>query len=337
MARTGPVSAIIPARNEEATIARVVESLAPQSEIGEIIVVNDQSNDLTRPTLDQLASRIDKLKIIDTDGVPQGWIGKNHAVCLGAAAAGGEWLLFTDADTFHLPGSTNRALADAAAHEADMLSYSPVQETHSIWERALIPLVYCRLATKYSFDRINRPELPDAAANGQFILIRRDVYVAVRGHASVAAELVEDVALARRVKQAGYKLYFASGAGVIRTRMYRSFQEMWQGWTKNLFPLMGGSTGAVAEELLSVFPWPMVICLLLSPLGRDYSIAALVLLLVYVTSYAAQLRVNRLPVSAIRYYVIAVCLYAGALLASAWKFTHGKVIWKGRKYTATTA
>ena len=337
LARTGLVSAIIPARNEEATITRVVESLASQSEIGEIIVVNDQSNDLTRPTLDQLASRIDELKIIDTDGVPQGWIGKNHAVCLGAAAAGGEWLLFTDADTFHLPDSTARALADAAARSADMISYSPEQETHSIWERALIPFVYCRLAKKYSFDRINRPDLPDAAANGQFILIRRDVYEAVRGHAGVAAELVEDVALAHRVKQAGYKLYFASGAGVVRTRMYRSFREMWQGWTKNLFLLMGGRTSAVAEELLSAFPWPVAICLILSPLGRAYAIAALVLFLLYLTSYAVQLRVNRLPVSAIRYYALAACLYAGVLLASAWKFTHGKVIWKGRKYTAKTA
>ena len=113
----------------------------------------------------------------------------------------GDWLLFTDADTYHLPGSTRRALADAADHDAVLVSYSPEQEMETWWERALIPFVYCRLAAKFSFARVNDPDLPDAAANGQFLLIRRDVYESVGGHASVAGEILEDVALARRVKQ----------------------------------------------------------------------------------------------------------------------------------------
>src|ERR1700689_1051825 len=123
------VSAIIPARNEEASIARAVESVATQAEVGEIIVVDDQSTDRTGAILVGLAARIPKLKILNTgDVLPPGWAGKNYAVSIGAAAARGDWLLFTDADTYHLHGSTRRALADAAKHDAALGSYSPEQE-----------------------------------------------------------------------------------------------------------------------------------------------------------------------------------------------------------------
>jgi chlorobactene glucosyltransferase len=148
------VSAIIPARNEEASIARAVESVAAQPEIGEVIVVDDQSTDGTGAILTELRSRIPKLKILNTgDALPPGWAGKNYAVSIGAAAATGDWLLFTDADTYHLHGSTRRALCDAVEHDAVMVSYSPEQELGSFWERALIPFVYCRLANKFSFAR----------------------------------------------------------------------------------------------------------------------------------------------------------------------------------------
>ena len=116
------VSAIVPARNEEATIAAAVESLAAQPEIKEIIVINDQSTDGTAAALQELSSRIAKLRVLETDGPPGGWVGKNHAVSLGAAQATGDWLLFTDADGVHLPGSTARALADAAENGAQLVS-----------------------------------------------------------------------------------------------------------------------------------------------------------------------------------------------------------------------
>ena len=175
------ISAIIPARNEEASIARAVESVAAQPEVGEIIAVDDQSTDRTGAILADLATRIPKLKVVRTTDLPAGWVGKNHAVWMGAAAAQGDWLLFTDADTFHLPGSARQALADASAHNAALVSYSPEQEMESFWERAVIPLVYWRLSQRYSFERVNDPKLPDAAANGQYLMIRRDAYLAAGG------------------------------------------------------------------------------------------------------------------------------------------------------------
>ncbi len=227
------VSAIIPARNEEASIARAVESVAAQPEIGEVIVIDDQSTDRTGAILAELAARIPKLKILNTgDALPPGWTGKNYAVSIGAAAATGDWLLFTDADTYHLHGSTRRALCDAVEHDAVLVSYSPEQELGSFWERALIPFVYCRLAKKFSFARVNDRRQPDAAANGQFLLMLREVYEKLGGHAAIAGEILEDVALARRVKGAGYGIYFTAPFGIVRTRMYRVFARCGRGGRK---------------------------------------------------------------------------------------------------------
>ena len=334
------VSAIVPARDEEATIAHTVESLAAQTEISEIIVVNDQSTDGTGAILRGIAARLPNLRVLETPQLPEGWVGKNHALDIGAKAAHGEWLLFTDADTEHLPGSTSRTLADAAERGAAMVSYSPEQETRTAWERALIPFIYCRLAEKFSFARVNRDELPDAAANGQYLLVRRNAYDAVGGHRAVAGEILEDVALARRLKQAGYVIYFAPGKGIARTRMYRSFGAMWQGWTKNLYPLLGGSAIAVVSELFSVIPWVALAFLCAGavggarPIGRALLALGLALLAGRHVVYAVELRRNHYPARIILYYVPAVLLYAAALIASAWKYARGTVVWKGREYPA---
>src|SRR5579864_5430596 len=117
------ISAIIPARNEEAAIARAVESVASQPEVREVIVVDDHSTDRTPEILDELAKRFDKVRVIQAGDLPVRWTGKNHAVWLGAQEATGEWLLFTDADTYHLAGSAAIALADAARANADFASY----------------------------------------------------------------------------------------------------------------------------------------------------------------------------------------------------------------------
>ena len=332
MSSNPTVSAIVPARNEEATIATTVESLVAQPEITEIIVINDQSNDATASQLQQLASRHAQVSVLETNGLPSGWVGKNYAVSLGAAQATGDWLLFTDADGVHLPGSTVRALADAAAYGAGLVSYSPEQETCTFWEKALIPFIYTRLGRRYSYGAVNHPDSPIAAANGQYLLIRRDTYTRIGGHAAVAGEVLEDVALARLAKQAGVRIHFASGFGIMRVRMYRSFRAMWEGWTKNLCPLIGGTSRAVGRELLRVVPWIPLLLLLLAPLHLIWGVVGAVLLAGRHAAYAANLRQNRFPKTLAVYYLPAVALYAAVLLASEWRYARGSVAWKGREY-----
>src|SRR5215475_1761178 len=256
------VTAIVPARNEEKVIAACVESLEQQPEIAEILVVNDQSTDRTAGIVQALAAEIPQLRLLETREVPPGWVGKNNAVWMAAQEARNPWLLFTDADAELAPGAMTRALEIAKEKKAALVSFSPEQVTQTWYEKSLIPFIYCRLAKYFSFDAVNDPKSPVAAANGQFLLVRRDAYDAIGGHAGVAGQVLEDVALARRAKQAGQTIWFGSGVGIVRARMYRSFEAMCEGWTKNLYQLLGAKPGAVYRELFSVVPWVVVILLL---------------------------------------------------------------------------
>jgi glycosyltransferase involved in cell wall biosynthesis len=326
------VSAIVPARNEEAVIAACVESLIAQPEIREVIVVNDQSSDKTALIVREVASRNPKVRLLETEGPPQGWVGKNYAVAVGAREAKCDWLLFTDADAEHLAGSTAQALAKARESGAALVSFSPEQITERWYERALIPFVYCRLAKLYSYDAVNDEKKPAAAANGQYLMIRRDAYEAVGGHASVAGEVLEDVALARSVKRGGFRLWFGSGRGVVRVRMYRSFAAMWEGWKKNLYRLIGGTPRAMLSELDAALPWMIVLVLLIGIKVPWALFLCVLLLLARQLSYGAELVRNRYPFSYITYYLPAVVLYVGVLCASYRAHAKGRVKWKGREY-----
>jgi cellulose synthase/poly-beta-1,6-N-acetylglucosamine synthase-like glycosyltransferase len=332
------ISAIVPARNEEANIEAAVRSLAAQPEISQIIAVDDQSADRTPEILAQLAAEIPQLIVLHAGELPSGWVGKNHALNLGAQLATNDWLLFTDADTVLLPGSVHRAMEDALRYAAALVSYSPQQVTRGAFESALIPFIYCRLARKFNFDAVNDPSSPVAAANGQFILIRRDAYEKVGGHRAIAAVVLEDVALASRAKQSGFRLHFAPGEGIARTRMYHSFAAMWQGWTKNLYALLGNTLASAAREIFITFPWLFVILLLIAIfLGSHatawFLAAAFVILVIDHIWYGRELKANRYSARFIIYYELAAFLYGAMVVASAWKHRRGKIAWKGREYS----
>ena len=332
----GTVSAIIPARNEEAVVAACVESLAVQQEIGEIFVVSDQSTDGTDSVVQDLARRIPNLRLLRTDHLPEGWVGKNHALSIGVQQATGTWLLFTDADAIHESNSAARALQIAQENEAVLVSFSPEQITESWYEKALIPFIYLRLAKHFSYDQVNDPHSRAAAANGQFLMIRRDVYDALGGHTSVAGEVLEDVAIAIRAKSAGHHIWFGTGKGIVRVRMYRSFGAMWQGWKKNLYRLMGGTPWALFREIETSVPW-ISFFLILAGLKFPVLFFLGVLLLVFrQTLYGLDLSRNLFPFSFIFYYVPAAVLYAGVLWASYRSHITGRIAWKGRVYSIET-
>jgi glycosyltransferase involved in cell wall biosynthesis len=334
---TPQVSAIVPARNEEFSIAACIESLAQQPEIAEIIVVDDQSSDNTAEIVRALVAKNPKLRLIHTEGVPTGWVGKNHAVALGAKEATYPWLLFTDADAEHGAESAARGVLVAKETSAVLVSFSPEQVTQAWYEKALIPFIYCRLARLFSFDDVNNPSSKAAAANGQFLMISRAAYDAIGGHASVAAEVLEDVALAKRAKSYGYRIWFASGKGIVRVRMYRSFTAMWQGWRKNLYRLVGGTPWKAFREFENAFPW-IPLALLLIGVKLPLAVFLGVLLLIFrQMNYGSELTRNQFPFSFILYYVPAVFLYGGVLLASYRSHARGKVEWKGREYPVEAA
>ena len=325
------ITAVVPARNEEAVIAACVEALGAQPEIAEIIVINDQSSDKTAEIVRGLMSKLPQLRLLETSEVPAGWVGKNNAVALGARKAQTPWLLFTDADAELQPGATARALQIAQENEAALVSFSPEQVVASWYERALIPFVYLRLAKYFSYQDSSNPKLPAAAANGQFLMIRRDAYDAIGGHTAVAGNVLEDVALARNAKGAGFRIWFGPGTGMVHARMYRSFGAMWEGWKKNLYLLIGGTPPAVVRELESVIPWIPLVLLLVGIRLPFAMFLAVLFLLMRQFIYGTELSRNQYPRKFIIYYVPAVALYVSILWASYRAHVKGRVAWKGRE------
>jgi glycosyltransferase involved in cell wall biosynthesis len=325
------ISVIIPARNEEASLGACLESLVSQSGVEfEIIVVNDHSTDRTG----EIAASYPGVGVIEAGPLPQGWTGKNNAVACGAREALGEWLLFTDADTVHLPGSLARAVAEAKEQKAEMLSYSPEQIAVTFWEMAILPVVFAELARQFPPAKVSDPASPIAAANGQFILIRRETYDAIGGHAAVSGDILEDVALARRVKGSGRKIRFRYAADAVRTRMYRNFAQLREGWTKNLallFPRPGWL--AMKVLLLWIFPWTVLCLRLAGVLTNWWWDTAFVGAFVFVV-----MRTNRANFTtdmSILASFFGMPLFAYLLLRSKRIHRKGTVAWKGRTYGNT--
>src|SRR5579864_5079029 len=321
------VSVIIPARNEEACLGDCLKSLVAQTGVAfEIIVVDDHSIDRTR----EIASSFPEIIVIEAGPLPQGWTGKNNAVTTGAGQARGQWLLFTDADTIHLDGSLTRALGEAQKNNAELLSYSPEQIAVTFWEMATLPVVFAELARQYSPSMVSDPASPIAAANGQFILVRRETYDAIGGHAAVAGDILEDVALARAVKRSGRKIRFRYAPDAVRTRMYRNYRQLRDGWTKNL-ALLFPKPGSLAARTIDLWAIPWVALLLANVRHPGWWSAICVLSFAYLT-----IRIKRANFSwgkDILGAFFGMPMFAYLLLRSKRAHANGSIPWKGRTYS----
>jgi glycosyltransferase involved in cell wall biosynthesis len=322
------VSVIVPARNEEASLADCLRSLVAQTNVNfELIVIDDHSTDRTR----EIAASFPGVQIIEAGPLPEGWTGKNNAVSTGARQARGEWLLFTDADTIHLPGSLAAALKEAHENAAELLSYSPEQIAVTFWEMATLPVVFAELARQYSPKKVSDPASPIAAANGQYILIRRETYDAVGGHAAVASDILEDVALARAVKSSGRRIRFRYAADKVRTRMYRNYAQLRDGWTKNLallFPNPGWL--AVKSLLLWAISWTVLFLRVAGALQNrawsDLVVGCFAGLFFGINSAHFPVRMTFLGI------LFGMPMFAYLLLRSKSAHSNGSVTWKGRTY-----
>ena len=329
------VSVIVPARNEELSLANCLGSLVGQRGPSyEIIVVDDHSTDRTRGIAEGFPVRV-----ITAGPLPDGWSGKCNACWDGARVAKGKWLLFTDADTRHNLVSIAQGLLEAEGLDAAMLSYSPKQEVHGFAERALMPLIFAELAATYRPKEVSDPNSPAAAANGQFLLIRRDAYDAVGGHAAVAQAILEDVELAKRVKQAGFRLQFRQSDSV-STRMYRTFDQMWEGWTKNLALLFPNPRGLalrrMVEFLLIVSSWAGLVIAMdnRDRIGVVVNGALAATLGVW---FFRRIRRAHFDWLSNVFAISGIPLFVLLLLNSYISHRRGSVRWKGRLYGTTAA
>ena len=192
------ISVIVPVRNEETKVARCLESLIGQDYPRfEIIVIDDKSTDCTGQIIAEIAARFPSIRVIQGRDSRPGWLGKCNALHHGSPHAKGEWLVFSDADTFHHPNSLRDAVGAAISYKVDMISFMPVQELYSFAERTIMPTLLGSFLMGDPTNKINDPKSRRAYAYGQYIMVKRTTYDAIGGHESVKDQILDDISIRR--------------------------------------------------------------------------------------------------------------------------------------------
>ena len=244
------LSVLIPARNERKRISPCLESLLRSTDSQlEILVLDDHSSDGTSELVQDLARQNPRLRLLQGKDLPPGWTGKAWACQQLANEAQGEYLLFIDADTRLADLTLSQAVSLAVREKADLLSLWPYLESKTWSERLVIPFVHLFILL-YLPHWMGGRSASLGAANGQFLLFRREAYEKIGGHTAVRGHLVEDIALARKMRAAGLRVLNRDGTNpnqpiaLVRCRMYDHFRDLWDGFTKNLYPAFDGRFGA---------------------------------------------------------------------------------------------
>jgi chlorobactene glucosyltransferase len=341
------VSIIVPARNEAHNIGRCVTSiLATSYPRIELIVVDDNSTDATGDAALRAAGGDSRARVVVNRPLPEGWFGKQWACTTGADAASGEILLFTDADTQHAPDLVARSVNAISRTRADMFSVAGRQELGGFWERLIQPQMFSILSMRYGGTESvnNSRRASEKIANGQCIFFTRPAYDAIGGHASVKTVVAEDLMLAQTVFARGKKLVLMLGVDQLSTRMYRSLDELINGWRKNVYAagldaVPFGGFGRFFFPLALLTPPVMqlapLIVLAAAALGLLSGgtvvwamIAAAATLLWWIIAY---IQIEESPLYALAYPLgasVLLYIFASAILRGR------RVTWKGRTYTS---
>lgn len=342
------LSVVIPARNESANITACLDGLLNQaypSERLHIVVVDDNSSDDTAAVIRKLARSHSGLQLLQAGALPDGWTGKSFACWQGFQTTDGRWLVFIDADTSASPTLLSAAVSFAEAKNIDMLSLHPSQELKTFWERVIIPAGLFAAAFACDLKAVNDPAKPDAAANGQFILIRRQVYELIGGHAAVRGQIAEDTALARLVKQAGYRIYMAGAAELIKVRMYTGLQPLWEGLSKNAVDVVKDMRTAVLLAFgAAVVGWASVLLPLIVLIteaeelaqanllaGMSFGLAALGSAALFAT-HMAESRYFRIPLWYGLLFPLGLTMIGAIIINSIRSHWRNNIVWKNRLY-----
>jgi chlorobactene glucosyltransferase len=340
------VTVIIPARDEAQRIGRCLDGLAAQRLTDlDVVVLDDGSTDGTAELARSYRDRLPGLRVITGAPLPDGWAGKCWACWQAAATVQSPWLLFLDADTAPQPGMIAALLQYATTHRVDLLSLLPLLELRSFWERVIMPSFTGIIQAVFPLDRVNDPRSRLAMANGQCILVRRDVYMATDGHRAVRDSVLEDVRLAQTIKWAGYRLRLVGGPRLMRVRMYTNFREVAEGLRKNA--IAGASAGGIwrtawgglRQALLAFAPLTVIIAGgVLAALGSDAGSmialwgGGLLLLTLAYWGYVVR-RLNQLhPLWALCFPLGTACYFALSAVALLGILSGRGVSWKGRSY-----
>lgn len=341
------VAVILPVRDEEANIGRCLDALLAQRDLDgrmSVLVVDDNSRDATAALVRARAAREPRIRLLAAGHLPPGWMGKPHACWNGALAADTPYLCFMDADVRAAPSLLATALRAARAGGIDLLSLMPLQELGSFWERLVLPAGMLLIACAQDLRQVNAGGAAAARANGQFILIRRDAYFALGGHAAVRGQVSEDKALAVRARREGWRVRMLGGEDLARTRMYDGLAALWEGFGKNAVEILGDARSTLAVALaglaagwaVPLLPAALGLMAFRHPGWESESGFALALAasLAALGVQAGMLRHFRVPLAFVLLFPFALLLTALLAAYSVSLQRSGQVRWKGRHYAA---
>ena len=232
------VSIILPVRNQANTVSECVASLVGLDyPAKEVIVVDGNSTDRTQNILKNFDG---KIKLVEEEPLPPGWVGKNWACHLGYKRATGDLLLFTDGDSIHSRDSLTKTVNFLQGSKADLATLAPAAILRTFWEKLLQPPIFWLIMMFVGGKWVNDDNKPRwALGNGQYMLFRREAYDKVGGHYAVRDRITEDYSLGRLIKAQGLRLRMVTASGSLGVRMYSSLPEIWRGWRKNFYSVSG--------------------------------------------------------------------------------------------------
>jgi chlorobactene glucosyltransferase len=334
------VSILIPARDEAENIEHCVRSCLVQDYPDfEVIVLDDHSTDQTWSILKRLAAADGRLKIMQGQPLPKGWLGKFWACNQLGQAATGELLLFIDADVWFQPQALTNAVSALQTDEADLLAVIPREVVGSWAERLTVAILNFAMLWVYPYPLAARVSWPFMViANGQFMLFRRKAYHQIGGYEAMRNKTVDDIPLARNLKAYGLRWRLANGVNRVFCRMYHGLAETWFGFSKGVFPSFDYNLFLFLPAILGlaiIFLEPLGLRLL-SLVGYNLPSDVLILLDVSIVLammlwgiFYAWLKIS--PYAAV-FYPAAVVLAVAIGVNSIYVAFAGQNQWKGRAF-----
>jgi chlorobactene glucosyltransferase len=338
------VSILVPARNEAARVLdqSVRSMLAQDYPNFEVIAVDDRSTDNTLTLLEGIAGDDPRLKVVRGRPLPAGWVGKPWALEQARRESRGQWVLATDADIIFHPTVLSQAMTLAEAEAYDALTLAPGVSTDSFWARLVMPVAGWMIMLVYPAWRVNDPHSETALGVGGFFLMRRAAHDQIGGYEAIRADVTDDLNTARLLKRAGFRLHLAAAPTLLRTPMYASLKELFEGFGKNAFVGSGSSVprailSGMLDLALTVAP-PVTAAatftIALAGGSRNLThlaVAGLAAYLSLVAAFAPVYKETRTPISFALLGFLAHGVMVAILFYSTWRVMTGRgVVWKSR-------
>ena len=343
------VSVVIPARNEAEHIGPTVESMLAQTWARlEVIVVDDLSTDAMAAVVRALAARDSRVRLVEGEPHPEGWLGKPWALQQGGEAATGELMLFVDADVRYAPQAIEAIVAEAEEHSGtSMFFVFPHFEMRGFWENVLMPALPSGLFMGLPVWLSNRTTLPIlGVGGGPGNLVRRETYEAIGRHTRLRNAVIDDIGLARLVRAHGCRTRTLQADHLIRLRMYRGLSEIVEGFTKNSYMVFAGTLPrallvSLIVPLTHLAPWfwtgLAVSSLAAGTLPRGSAVlGATALALMLLTRLAMFGALGFSRASALLMQPLEVLVWQWIFIRSTWRLgVLRRLHWRGRDYPAS--